>query len=80
MRPTVMYGQLAKKTNYVYSDLQEKRGKCRDRNTGRFRIRKNRQLKDLIGEPDIVDEIKAQRPIWVGHVQRQSFCVTRYSG
>lgn len=36
-----------------------------------YKIRTNRKLKELYVDPDLVQEIKAQRLRWAGHIQRQ---------
>ncbi|XP_060518453.1 uncharacterized protein LOC132697176 [Cylas formicarius] len=45
-------------------------GPVTDITTGRYRIRKNRELYELYKDPNIINEIKARRLQWAGHVKR----------
>ncbi|KAI5635541.1 hypothetical protein NE865_11715 [Phthorimaea operculella] len=40
------------------------------RDDGSWRVRKNRELEELVAEPNIISEIKSARIRWLGHLER----------
>lgn len=46
-------------------------GPVKDETTQQYRSRKNREIEELYGQPDIIKIIKAERLRWAGHVKRQ---------
>ncbi|KAI5631634.1 hypothetical protein NE865_15650 [Phthorimaea operculella] len=40
------------------------------RDDGSWRVRKNRELEELVAEPNIIGEIKSARIRWLGHLER----------
>lgn len=46
-------------------------GPCLDEITGKWRIRKNKKLKQLYQMPDLIGEIKKRRLEWVGQAWRK---------
>lgn len=79
IRPVVMYGCEAWTLTAANEErlrvferriLRKIYGPIFDASTGRYRIRTNKELKDLYGDSDIVREVKSKRLQWAGHVRR----------
>lgn len=80
IRPTVMYASetwtLTKESErklrvFERRVLRRIFGPLRSPATQQHRIRTNQEILELYKDPDIVQEIKARRLQWAGHVQRQ---------
>jgi len=74
IRPAVTYGcetwTLTSRNEQQLRIFERKIfGPVRDKN-GIWRIRKNHELNELIGNTDIVRFIKSRRIAWLGHVMR----------
>jgi hypothetical protein len=52
-------------------------GSCVDTNTGEWRKRHNKELKELFQKPNIADEIKKRRLTWAGYAWRRVESIIR---
>ena len=79
IKPVILYGSetwtITKQNELLLKRFERKMlrrifGPIIDQRTGQYRIRTNEELKNMYSGPCLVNEIKAQRLRWAGHVQR----------
>jgi hypothetical protein len=86
MKPVITYGLetwTLRKTDenslvvYERKVLRKIYGPCLDVNTGEWRIRKNRELKEMYQNLSIVEDITKRRLFWIGHAWRKKGSLLR---